>query len=103
MMKIALRTLGFTLVKVGNFQFDGSQERMDPSRTEIAANEDQPCALIIRRPSVAPLQWMEHVLNAMHHSGLVGLLGDCDQSFQAEKVAPAMIGQGFQKQRQGHG
>ena len=45
---------------------------------------------------------MEHVLDAVDDRRMVGVLADLDEALEAKQVGAAMVGEGLEKEGQGH-
>ena len=71
-----------------------------PRPVQVAADEYDARAAIVRWPVIKPYRGVIHVLDPVNHRGALGFFGDRDYAFHPQQVCAAIIGERRQKKRE---
>src|SRR3982751_6848209 len=89
-----------TLSLIADFRIEQVDEAKHPRLADVATNEYNARAAIIRWPLLEPCRGMVYVLNPMNERRAVGFFQDRDNAFHAQQVGAAIFGQRRQQKRE---
>src|SRR5262245_29165401 len=83
-----------------NFGVQRRPKRLNPGLSQVAADQDEATAAILRRPALEPSRGMKDVLHSVDHCRPLGAFGNIDETLEAEEVTACVLGQHLEQERQ---